>query len=110
MPVIQLRRNDNDLSAITTAGTAASTAVLLTGGINILTTASSQTGGILPTKAVGTIVVRNSTATTGIIYPPTLGSINGGTVTTGGFNLAQNKLAVFYPHPNGLDYTGQLGA
>lgn len=107
---IQIGRFDNDIAAVTGVGTSNSGAASLTGGVNIVTTSVGQTACILPTNASGPVVVRVNTATAGLVFPPAGGSINGGTVTTGSFSVAQNKVTVFFPHPNGLDYSAVLSA
>lgn len=96
---------------ITTAGTTQGTATLLTGALNRLTTAASQTGAILPANAAqgGPITVTCLTATTAVLFPPVGGSINGLAVNTG-VNVAQNKSAIAYPQANGLDYLVVVGA
>lgn len=87
------------LTSITTAGTAQGTATLIPNMVNnvLLVTASSQTGAILPSTAeLGMpYYVQNSTSTTGVVYPPTSGFINAGSVNVG-VNLAQNEAAVFW--------------
>lgn len=109
---IQIGRTDNGFAAVTPTGTDQTTAPLLINGINTATAAASNTAVILPSFAAGPIVVRNTAATavTLLVFPPTLGTINGGTATTGSFSVAQNKVTVFWPHPNGLDYTAALAA
>lgn len=84
-------------TTLTTTGTSATTAAAITTKLTILTTASSQTGAILPATASlgGIFIVTNPTATTGIVYPDSGGTINGGTATTGGQNIAQNKTIIF---------------
>jgi len=101
----------NGVDAITTVGTTLSGSPLLTGAINVLTTAAGQVAAALPTNyAVGSpIVVRVNTATAATIFPPTGGSINGAAANTA-FSVAQNKPTVFLAHPNGIDYTAVLSA
>lgn len=84
-------------TTLTTTGTSATTAAAIQTKLTILTTASSQTGAILPAAASlgGIFIVTNPTATTGIVYPDSGGTINGGTATTGGQNIAQNKTIIF---------------
>lgn len=110
MSTIQIGRVDVEVQAVTTAGTSLVGATPLLNGINILTTAASQTAGLLPQNNGAPIIVRNNTATAALIFPPTaLGSINGGSAGAS-FSVAQNKPTVFYPHPNGIDYTAVLSA
>ena len=109
---IQIGRTDNDFGAVTPVGTDQTTTAVLVNGINTVTAAAGTTAVKLPTNAAGPIVVRNTAATAValLVFPPTGGAINGGTVTTGSFSVAQNLRAVFYPHPNGIDYTSILTA
>lgn len=84
-------------STLVTTGTTAAAAALMRSNLVVLTTAASQTGALLPaTASIGDFIyVSNPTATTGIVYPDSGGTLNGGTATTGGQNLAQNKSALF---------------
>lgn len=110
---IQLGRTDNGFAAVTPVGTTSATTAVLINGINTCTAASGTTAVKLPTDASGPIVVRNTAATAVdlLVFPPTLGTINGGTATTGSIAVGQNGIAIFYPHPNGLDYTaGEFAA
>jgi hypothetical protein len=98
-------------TAVTAAGTAAATATALASMINIVTTATSESGVKLPQNhAQGSPIIAISTASTVamLVYPPTtVGKINS---TTAAFSVAQNKPVVFFAHPNGIDYTAVLGA
>jgi len=109
---IKLRRDDNGFAAVTPNGTDQTGTSLLINGIQTVTAVGGATATKLPLGASGPIVVRNTAATAValLVFPPTLGSINGGTVTTGSFSIAQNKVTTFYPHPNGIDYSAHLGA
>lgn len=81
--------------AATLAGTTAGGATALAGTLCIVTAASSQTGGILPTHNVGrTVKVVNTSATAAVIYPPTGGQINGLSANTG-VSVPANKAAEF---------------
>ncbi|MBS0172963.1 MAG: hypothetical protein JSR64_02875 [Nitrospira sp.] len=86
--------------AVTTTGTSATDAYALGPDVSFvtLTTASSQTGVKFHanTPLLRPIIITNPTSTTGIVYPSTSGTLNGGTATTGGQNLAQNKTAVYF--------------
>lgn len=86
----------NDPQALTTTGTTQATAAAIRSHLATLTTASSQTGAILPSNAkVGTPYwVSNPASTTGIVYAPASTTLNGAASTTG-LNLAQNKAAIF---------------
>jgi|SRR6185436_13403075 len=82
---------------LTTTGTSATTAAAIRGSAVSLTTAGSQTGAILPSTwpLWKPIIVTATTATTAIVYPHSGAQLNGGTATTGGQNLAQNKTTMF---------------
>ena len=88
-----------DNTAVTTTGTSSTDAVTLGAGVTFvtLTTASSQTGAKFNanTPLMRPIIITNPTSTTAVIYPSTSGQLNGGTATTGGQNLAQNKTAIY---------------
>ena len=81
-------------SAVTTTGTTSGGAYALDPSQDLisLTTAGSQTGAILSTntRLGDVIVVNNSTATTGVMYPSSGATINGGS----SYNVAQNKTAL----------------
>jgi hypothetical protein len=102
---IQLGRTDNDFAAVTPLGANQAAAAPLTGGVNHCNTTVASTGVILPTAASGPIVVRNTNGTNALaVYPPVGGAVNAGTLNAAS-SLAVNTTAVFYPHPNGLDFT-----
>jgi hypothetical protein len=68
---------------ITAAGTVQANATLLTNNINIVQTASVNTGVKLPIAMAGyRIVIRNNNANTVRVYPNTGASINSGTIDT----------------------------
>lgn len=90
------------LSAPTTvvaAGTTAAGATAINPQLTfvIADTATSQTGLSLPADApIGRpIWITNPDSDTAVIYPSSGASLNGGTVTTAGQNLAQNKTAIY---------------
>lgn len=58
------------------------------------------------------VVVMNSGATAADVFPPTGGTINGGTVTTGDFRVTNAKSAVFtcVSAADGLTWIGTLSA
>ena len=91
----------NDAVTLTTTGTAQTTAATITSTNVELSTAGGATGAILPSGAlVGTpYFVFTSTATTGVVYPPSghylVGSLNTGV------NVAQNKGAIFWQYKKG---------
>jgi hypothetical protein len=82
------------LTTVTTAGTTQGTATLIPPSVtNVsLTTAGSQTGAILSSSVPleRSVMVRNSTSTSGVVYPPSGGSFNSGSANAG-FTVAQNE-------------------
>lgn len=80
------------------AGTTAPTATAITSTLTIATTAGGQTALKLPANAplMVPFMVKNTSATTALVFPPTDGQINGGTATTGSVNVAQNATRVFW--------------
>lgn len=88
-----------DNLAVTATGTSSTDAYALGATVSFvtLTTASSQTGVKFhaDTPLMRPIFVTNPTSTTGIVYPSAGASLNGGTATTAGQNLAQNKTAIY---------------
>jgi hypothetical protein len=115
MPTFAFGLSDNQSgtgpAAITAASTAQATGTALSGFQNVVTTAAGETAVVLPaTHAVGSpIVVRVTSATAGLLFPPVGGAINGGS-TNASFSVAQNKPVVCFAHANGLDYTVVLSA
>jgi hypothetical protein len=104
---IQLGRTDNGNATVTPVGTTSATTATLINGVNTCPAASGASAVKLPTFAAGPVIVRNTTgdATALLVFPPTLGSLNGATVTTGSVSIAATAVAVFWPHSNGLDFT-----
>ncbi len=102
---------DSSVTALTGVGTAQSGGTAITGAVNILTTSAGQTAFVLPSKhPVGSpVVLRNNTATAALVFPPSGGAVNGGSVDAS-FSVAQNKPVVAFAHPNGLDWTLVLSA
>ena len=96
MPGPLANRLGNTPAAVTGTGTAAVGAALIQTSVTVLTTASSQTACILPAAAsLGRpFTVFCTSATTGLVYPPTGGNFNNGS-TDASFSLAQNKAAIF---------------
>lgn len=100
------------VDAVTGVGTSLSGAAALTGAINVITTSVGQTAVLLPQNhPVGSpIVVRTTSSTAALVFPPTsAGIINGGSAGAS-FSVAQNKPTVFFAHPNGVDFTAVLSA
>lgn len=85
-------------TAVIAAGTAQGTATALTVNYALVTAASSQTGVILPSTAALTqqFIVINSSASTAamVVYPPTSGTINGGSANAG-VTISAGNMALF---------------
>lgn len=109
MPSLQFGRSDNGLASVTGVGTTQSGAPLLSGGVNVLNSTAANTAAILPTYASGPITVRVTGGTTATVFPPTGGSLNGGSANAS-VTVASGTAAIFVPHPNGLDYAVVKGA
>jgi hypothetical protein len=69
---------------------------LSVGEYTLLTTASGQTAFVLPADAAlgDEVPVYNTTSTAALVFPPTSGTINGGSADAS-VSLAQNKVACF---------------
>jgi hypothetical protein len=76
-------------------GTTIADALLLSADYNTLTTSSASTGvRLLPTEAGATVVIRNDSGVTVVVYPYSVAStINAGATS---LSLATAKTAVFY--------------
>lgn len=110
MSTISFGRTDREMQAITAASTALATGTALKNGVNIVTTAVGETAVVLPQNCGSWLLVRVTSATAGLVFPPTaLGTINGGSAGAS-FSVAQNKPTLFLCHPNGIDYTAVLSA
>ncbi len=86
-------------SAITAAGSSATDATVLGKDARVvLMTATGADGVKLPSDAELMVpyIVYNSSGSTGKVYPPTSGTLNGGTATSGSLSLTTLKVAVFY--------------
>lgn len=86
-------------SAVTAAGSTSTDAtVLLKEQRVVLMTATGADGVILPSTAELMIpyVVYNSSGSTGKVYPPASGTLNGGTATSGSLSLTTLKTATFW--------------
>lgn len=101
---LQIGRFDNDLAAVTGVGTTQAGAPTLIGGVNVLTSTAGQTSAVIPSFASGPVIVRVTGGTAATVFPPVGGSINGGAVNAS-VSVASGSVAMFVPHPNGLDYT-----
>ena len=109
MPSLQFGRSDNGLASVTGVGTTQSGAPTLTGGVNVLTSTAGQTAAVLPTYASGPITVRVTGGTAATVFPPTGGALNGGSANAS-TSVTSGTVAIFVPHPNGLDYSVVKGA
>ncbi len=98
-------------SAVTGVGTSQSGAAALTGAFNVVTTAVGQTATLLPTNypAYTPLIVRVTSATAGLVFPPTGGTINGGSANAS-LSVAQNKPCVLMCADDGLSWIGVIGA
>jgi hypothetical protein len=98
-------------TAVTGVGTAQVGAAALTGAFNIVTTASGQTAVVLPANypAYTPLIVRVTSATAGLVFPPTGGTINGGSANAS-LSVAQNKPCVLMCADDGLSWIGVIGA
>lgn len=86
-------------SAVSAAGTTATDATaLLKAQRFVLLTATGSDGVKLPSDAELMVpyVVYNSSGSTGKVYPPTSGTLNGGTASSGSLSLTTLKLATFW--------------
>ena len=84
-------------SAKTGSGTAQTGATAITTNFTVLTTSGGSTAFLLPTVPAGSgpYIVSNPSATTALIYPPSGGSIQGGSADAS-FSVAQIKPAMFF--------------
>lgn len=114
MPGIAFARLDagSPQAAVTAVGTTRAGSPTLDAVVNLLTTSVGQVAVTLPAAGgtTGTLmVVRTTTATAATVFPPSGGSINGGSVDAA-FSVAQNKPTIFVPLANGIDYVAVLSA
>lgn len=88
-------------STLTTTGTSQGTAAKILTRLVELSTASSQTGAILPAGySVGVpFTVFTSASTTGVVYAPSGEYLNG--TQNGSLSIAQNKAAIFVQYKKG---------
>ena len=84
-------------SAKTGSGTAQTGATAITTNFTVLTTSGGSTAFVLPTVPAGSgaYIVSNASATTALVYPPSGGTIQGGSQDAA-FSVAQNKVAMFF--------------
>lgn len=95
----QLARNivgvpDNTLTATGSSSQANSYAI--TADISVFTSAASNSGARLPlgSNPGDSFVIANLDANTMLIFPPTGGALNNGTVNTGSVSLTTHKAAL----------------
>jgi len=84
-------------SAKTGVGTIQTGATPITTNFTVLTAAGGADAFVLPSvpAGCGPYIVSNATATTAQIFPPTSGTIQGGSANAA-FSVAQNKTAMFF--------------
>lgn len=88
----------NAIAAVTAAGSSASDGTTLKKAQNFVNmTATGADGIILPADAAlnRPYIVYNSSGSTGKVYPPANGTLNGGTATSGSLSLTTLKVAMF---------------
>lgn len=85
------------VSSKTAAGTTQAAATLITTNLTLVTTAGGADSVRLPPTAIGDgpYIVAAISSTTAQVFPPTGGTIQGGS-TDAAFNVAQNKTAMFF--------------
>lgn len=100
MPAEQAGRlGFNPQAGVTAAGTTAADATtLLKAQNNVAMTATGSDGIKLPSDAelMRPYMVYNSSGSTGKVYPPTSGTLNGGTATSGSISLTTLKTVMFW--------------
>lgn len=86
-----------DSGTLTATGSSSTDALQLTAGINIFGTVAASTGCTLPTNDQfnGIVAVINGGANALLVYPGTGKQVNNGTVSTGGYSVANGKTALF---------------
>lgn len=102
--------NVDSVASLAAAGTTQGAGTALTGSINVVSSADASNVAVkLPSQQEAPILCRATSADGLSVFPPTGGAINGGSANAA-VALAQNKVGLYLPHPNGVDYTFQLGA
>lgn len=98
-------------SAITGVGTAQVGGAALTGAFNVVTTSAGQTAVVLPANypAYTPLIVRVTSATAGLVFPNSGGTINGGSANAS-LSVAQNKPTILMCADDGLTWVGVIGA
>ena len=112
---IQVQNNTatTGLTAFATGG--ATSATLLTGRINVVSTCATAADSVILAagQSQGSeVIVRNSGAAACAVFPNTGATINGGTATAGSVSVTNAKGAIFYQvGTDGLTWvTGALAA
>lgn len=83
-------------TGLTAAGTDNTDALALVADFNVITTAGSGTGAILPDVEAGSIVVVvNGGSNALLVYPPSGGQLNNQTATTAGRTVGAGKAGIF---------------
>lgn len=84
-------------SAKTGVGTAQTGATPITTNFTVLTASGGATAFLLPAVPAGSgpYIVSNQSGTTALVFPPSGGSIQGGS-TDASFSVATNKSAMFF--------------
>lgn len=97
MPPLLAQELGNTHTTLTTTGTASTTAATILSKNCTLSTASSQTGAILPSGAkIGSpyyLDTFTSSSTSAVLYPPSGNTIN---ATQTSYTIAQNKAVIVY--------------
>jgi len=95
---------------ITAAGSAYSDATALTTSINVVTTAAASTGVQLPQGEVGdTFTVVNLGANALAVYPPTGGTVNGGSANAA-LSVGAGKTGKFICTAAAVTFVGSVSA
>ena len=104
-------KSTSPTDAVTAATTAQGTATALPGAFNVVTTSAGETGIRLPASypAFTPLVVRVTSATTALLFPPTGVTINGGRANAS-VNVAQNKPTICMVADDGLTWVAVIGA
>ncbi len=84
-------------ATVAAAGSSETDAAAVTYGFTAVTNSNGTRGVILPTAVAGAVVIIRNTVSgnTLKVYPGTADSINGGTVTTGQYNMGGSDGAMF---------------
>ena len=84
------------IGTVAAAGSSATDATAIVSDVVYVTGADGTKGVILPNMGVGGVhYVSNEAGSTLKVYPPTSGTLNGLTATTGNVSIAANKGGIF---------------